>query len=253
MVCSTYHDKRKMDHKNIYQLSFYNEVDRICNFVRHQCAADDGGEDDDGDGSSNSSGDGYNYGGHRHSEDKERIRSMLNTRGGVSSVTTENSNIENAYLLLKSNGSRFSPPSWQLRSITGLTSSKYEKYGASPLHFACASRSRESMILLLQNGCEDFRATFYGSTSLSGYDMIQNDDDLKSDYSFWISQNTLWSRDSHKHFTSNFRRLVDLFMKVNDKSRNWLCNDLSMEVISWIPTDVVLLNEWSGLKPKNKQ
>ena len=217
MVCSTYHDKRKMDYKNIFQLSFYNEVDRICNFV-HQCGADDGGEDDDGDG--NNSGD-SDSSGHRHGGDKKRIKYILNSRGGVSSVTTENSNIENAYLLLKSSGGRFSRAAWQLRSITGLTSSKYEKYGASPLHFACASRARESIILLLQNGCEDFRATFYGSSSLSGYEMIQSDEELRDVYSFWKSQNTLWSRESHKLFTQTFRRVAKVFMMANEKSHNW--------------------------------
>eukprot|EP00755_Sulcionema_specki_P012322 Sspe_Gene.51112::Locus_28397_Transcript_2_3_Confidence_0.333_Length_989::g.51112::m.51112 len=202
MVHTTYHNRRNLNKQNVFQLSFYGENKDLCEMVgQAHCSGDAslcGEGEDDGDGNSRDAG-----------GKREGVLRLVNQKGGALWEQKKGHPCSAAYLLHLENRET---PSWKLRLVQGLTVEKYEKYGASPLHFACAARNREGIIFLLQTGSRDSPAHFYQHTSLMCSQMLTDRPDLQELFAFWSSSNPQWGPDRHHLFPKLFRKVVALFM-----------------------------------------
>lgn len=263
---STYHHRKMMDKQNLYQLSFYGDVGRMGRAVdeaaRDACGDAVAGEgEEDGDGSSIGAGGGSgatpwpSSGSMTH-----RTAGIVNRKGGVQWQKMRNSTF--SYLLHRERGAgagsagAAAPPrdgaAWRLRLVHGLPQATYEEYKASPLHFACAARSREVIILLLQAGCEDSPANFYLHSPLLCSHMLDGDQELTEVFQFWSSSRDeqrerlpLWAPRHHSHFPAVFKGLVRaLAAALSRGDERELCNDLLLCLIGWMPSDVATLVRW---------
>eukprot|EP01062_Namystynia_karyoxenos_P004499 TRINITY_DN11598_c0_g1_i1.p2 TRINITY_DN11598_c0_g1~~TRINITY_DN11598_c0_g1_i1.p2 ORF type:complete len:289 (+),score=60.36 TRINITY_DN11598_c0_g1_i1:390-1256(+) len=259
---STYHSRRQMDRDNLYQLSYYGEVKRTCSLLdAPDHAADVGtgelfvGEDDDGDGYNRGAGGGSvphrSSPGRSNQRESERLAAserLVKSRGGAHWEVVRSSSF--AYLLHHERVD--GAPRWRLRLVQGLPGFTYEEYKATPLHFACAGRHREEIILLLQNGSKDCVANFYLHTPMLCSSMLEGDARLQELFAFWQRPPALsaWAPAHHKCFPAAFQTAVRAVVAALGRVRNrpsehtLLCNDLLLAVIGWVPSDVATLVRW---------
>lgn len=249
-----------MDKQNLFQLSFYGDVGQVCRVVDESADISDGsvGEqgDDDGDGSRHGAGGGVGATTSWPSSGKMTHRSaqIVNRKGGAQYEKVHNSTF--SYLLHRERGanpdSSRDAGAWRLRLVQGLPHATYDEYRASPLHFACAARNREMIILLLQSGCEDSSANFYLHRPLFCSHMLEGDRELTEMFQFWLSRRNGWQEPGrqwaprhHSVFPAAFKGLVRALataMSCGDERK--LCTDLLLCVIGWMPSDVATLVRW---------
>eukprot|EP01059_Diplonema_ambulator_P019687 TRINITY_DN33316_c0_g1_i1.p1 TRINITY_DN33316_c0_g1~~TRINITY_DN33316_c0_g1_i1.p1 ORF type:complete len:244 (+),score=47.25 TRINITY_DN33316_c0_g1_i1:49-780(+) len=241
MTHTTYHSRHKMDHQNIFHLSFYGAVPKICSLVNNFADGDECGKDelsggeDEGDGNSRNSSR-VSQKAQRLSR-QERIAQLLNQGGGAGHSAPARSDTGEAYLLRCEHGK------WKLRNVKGVTVEKYKKYAATPLHFMCASGCREGLILLLQNGSKDRECIFYGTKPLTCKEMLCDaPQELMQAYEFWSAPDTTWLPAYHHCFPNASRMLITYLMYCNGKLPDRLCDDLLYTVIQYIPSSVLLHN-----------
>eukprot|EP01065_Artemidia_motanka_P045825 TRINITY_DN6810_c0_g2_i1.p1 TRINITY_DN6810_c0_g2~~TRINITY_DN6810_c0_g2_i1.p1 ORF type:complete len:282 (+),score=49.78 TRINITY_DN6810_c0_g2_i1:696-1541(+) len=257
MTYFTYHTRRMMDRQSLHQLSFYGENKRICHLMEHAgtCCGDDigelGGDDDDG----------YNRGAGGGAVSKrtspptsrqradEAIRKVVNVKGGVHWERVRNTSI--SYVLHMEKGPHEGKPQWRLRLVQGLPDATHEEFKLSPLHFACAGRHREIIILLLQKGGKNTTASFYQNAPMCCSAMLGNDQNFQKLFSFWAAPPSehFWRPTHHAVFPEAFKRAAKAVMFAlsrvtcpHEKQR--LCNDLMLSVVQWLPTDVMTLTQW---------
>ncbi|KAJ9447300.1 hypothetical protein DIPPA_11527 [Diplonema papillatum] len=247
MSHTTYHNRKKMDYDNIHQLAFYGEVKRICSTISSLESCEEGGQGqaiqgdcDDSDGNRQELPDSRSNR-RKHSVAAERVRELVNKKGGVQLSNPSPEDVSSVGYLMRFEKGK----TWKLRGILGITVEKYESFAVSPLHFACAGKSRESIILLAQSGSVDYTAPFFNYSNMSCKDMLRNDPHLLATLEYWMTPSPIWRPSEHHLFTDVFRSIVSVLFAANAKlADSGLCDDLIGQVAQWVPSSVYVQSRW---------